>query len=175
MKKKLIFVLGVLGLLCWTTSATAWWQWYYHDLPYVPAQGTGGPGMWFYNYVPSGSTPGVVAPGMWFYQTLPYGPTQFWSIPATSFGVYVEQQQLPMGYGFRIRSGDPASQGIDVAIEGGALVIRSRNTVHSGMGAAGSFQSGWSTQWVALPADANLAGMTLSRKGGVLEIFIPRG
>ena len=175
MKKKLISVLGILGLLCWTAPATAWWQWYSHDLPYVPTQGIGAPGMWFYNYIPFGPTSGVGTPGMWFSQTLPYGPTQYWNIPATSSGVYVEQLQSPMGYGFRISSRDPGLQGIEVRVEGGGLVIRSRNTVHSGMGQASSFQSGWSTQWVALPANANLAGMTLSRRGSVLEVFIPRG
>ncbi len=175
MMKKSMSVPGILGLLCWTASAPAWWQWYYHDLPYAPTQGMSVPNIWFYNHSPLGPTPGMGTSGMWFYQTQPYGQTQYWSIPSTSSGVYVEQAQSPMGYGFRVRSRDPGLQSIEVRVEAGALVIRSRNTVHSGMGPASSFQSGWSTQWVALPADANLAGMTLSRLGSVLEIFIPRG
>ncbi len=170
MMKKPMSVLGMLGLLCWTAPALAWWQWYYHDLPYVPAQGMDAPSSWFYNHSPLSPTS-----GMWFYQTQPYGQTQYWSIPSTSSGIYVEQAQSPMGYGFRVHSRDPGLQGMEVRGERGALVIRNRSTAHSGMGLAGSFQSGWFTQWVALPADANLAGMILSRHGVVLEIFIPRG
>ncbi len=170
MMKKLVSVPGILGLLCWTAPAPAWWQWYYHDLPYAPAQGMGVPNIWFYNHVPFSP-----APGMWFYHTQPYGQAHYWSIPSTSSGVYVEQVQSPLGYGFRVHSNDPGLQGIEVRAEGGALVIRSHNSAYSGMGLASSFQSGWFTQWVALPADANLAGMLLSRHGGVLEIFIPKG
>lgn len=175
MRKKLISLLAIPGLLCWTAPATAWWQWYYHDLPHGSMQGRGVPSMWFYNYPPLVPTQGVATPGMWFYHTLPYGPTRYWTLPLTSSGVSVEQLQSPLGYGFRIRSGDPGFQGIEVRVEGGALVISSRNTAHSAMGPASSFQSGWSTRWVVLPADANPARMTVSRRGGVVEIFIPRG
>jgi hypothetical protein len=83
-------------------------------------------------------------------------------------GLYVEQAQSPAGYQVRVYSGQPAAQDIRIGAEGGALVVR---RVSAGWGGQ---QAGWMTQWVALPADANLAAMRMRRGNGVLEIFIPR-
>jgi len=182
MKLKMIPLLGVLGLACWSNSASAWWQWHYSDVPYVPVPVTT-PAMWF-NFAPFANMGMLFAnpalwftnpvatapnPGMWYYQTLPLGATQFWNMPMMSSGVFVEQLRLPTGYGFKIGSRDPG-QSITVNVEGGSLVISSHSATSSGMGGG----SGFSNQWVSLPADANVAMMTMSRRGGVIEVFIPR-
>jgi hypothetical protein len=159
-----------LCLLLPAASASAWWQWFYQDIPYAPV-----PGMWLYQNIPQSGVPGQIQPWFWQYQSLPTGPPTMWTSGTPMSSLFIEQSQSPMGYGIRIHTGGPGTQDIQVGLEGRALVIRKRETTGTVPGVPIQMQqSGWSTQWVSLPGDANLAAMRMSRGNGLVEIFVPR-
>ena len=99
-----------------------------------------------------------------------------WSSTIPTAGLYVEQSQSPAGYNVRVYSGHPTAEDVTITVEGGALVIRRGSSASSSLsgGSMQTFRTGWSTQLVALPADANVAAMRMQRGNGVLDIFIPR-
>jgi hypothetical protein len=174
-----------LGLAVQTTPAAAWWQWYYQDIPYGPVPVTGfyqtnpwlqgfGPGQsWHWDYL--ARLAGLAGPPLWQYPTIPYGPTTLWSSTMPTTGLYVEQNETPAGYLIRVLTGQPGAPTVDIGVQGGFLTIRSRAMTSVGGGAMQMHQSGWASQSLALPADANVAAMQMQRGDGVVEIFIPRG
>lgn len=178
-----LFGLG-LGLALQTTPAAAWWQWYSQDIPYGP-----GPGMWFYQNIPQvpmfwpgqpwlwnylAHPAGQSGAQFWQYQSNPYGPTTMWSSTMPTTGLFVEQNETPAGYLIRVRTGQPGAPNVDIGVQGGFLTIRSHSMTSAGANAMQMQQSGWSTQSITLPADANIAAMQIQRGDGVTEIFIPR-
>ena len=90
-------------------------------------------------------------------------------------GLFVEQSQSPAGYSIRVHSGQQGAQDIAIRIEGSALIIRR----HSAACAVGTplqmQQAGWTTQLIALPADANVTATRIARRLDGIDIFIPRG
>ncbi len=170
MKRYRIAAAIALGVLIPTASATAWWQWLHQDLPYAP-----GPGLWLYQNIPQGSAPGQMQPWFWRSQSMPTGPTGIWSSTMPMSSLFVEQSHTPLGYAIRVRTGHPGTQDIDIGLEGHALVIKKRAMAQNAPGIPMQMQqSGWSTQWVSLPADANVSALRISRGNGVVEIFVPR-
>ena len=170
MKRHRIATAIALGVLFPAASATAWWQWYHQDIPYAPI-----PGIWFYQNIPQDPRPGQMRPWIWQYQTAPAGQTSMRSSTMPMSSLFVEQSHTPMGYTIRVHTGRPGTQDIEVGLEGHALVIKQREMTQTAPGMPMQMQqSGWSTQWVSLPADANVAAMRMSRGNGVVEIFVPR-
>jgi hypothetical protein len=90
-------------------------------------------------------------------------------------GLYVLQNEVPAGYQIRVRTGQPGLPAVDISVQGGVLMIRSRSSAVGGGNAMQTQQSGWSIHSIFLPADANVAAMQMQRGDGVVEIFIPRG
>lgn len=159
-----------LGVLFPAASATAWWQWFHQDIPNGPARG-----IWFYQNVPHVAAPGQIQPWFWHFQSVPTGPTTTWSSPMPTNSLFVEQSHSPMGYTVRVRTGYPGTRDIEVGVEGHALVIKRREMTQTAPGMPMQMQhSGWSTQWVSLPADANIAALRMSRGNSLVEIFVPR-
>jgi len=159
-----------LGVLVPTASATAWWQWFHQDIPFAPV-----PGMWFYQNAPQSVAPGQTQPWFWHYQTPPAGPATMWSSMMPVNSLFVEQSHSPLGYTIRVRTGQPGTTDIEVGMEGHALVIKKRQLQQGTPGSPLQMQqAGWSTQWVSLPADANVSAMRMSRGNGLVEIFVPR-
>lgn len=171
MKMRILAVALATGLISQSAPAAAWYQWYRQDIPFAPV-----PDSWFYRGVPYES-PGVanpifgqVSPWFWFYQPALH---HWWTMPNVSGGTYVEQSQSPSGYHIRVYVSGGRSGNLQISVEAGAIIVRSSE----GVAASGQFQmqqSGWSTRWLALPADANLAAMRLSRGEDGVEIFVPR-
>ena len=177
-----------LGLALQTAPATAWWQWYSHNIPYGPA-----PGMWFYQAFPGypgvpGLWPGQLwlqehllslanqgGPHFWQYQTPPFGTTTLWSATVPMSGLFVEQSQTPAGYQIRVHTGQSGPPMVDISTQGGFLTMRSHSAGGVGDGGMQMQQAGWASQSIALPADANVAAMQMQRGDGVVQIFIPRG
>lgn len=157
MNRVRITALLAFGLLFQAPVANAWWQWYQQDLPY-----TLGPGWWFYQTAPQQWGPGAMnAP--WLQYALPsQAPMSWWNSQTAGSGLNVQQSQSTAGYLVRIQSATQAKP--TLGVDGQTLLIRSQ----------GNAQSGWSAQWVSLPADANIAAMRVSRSPGLLELFIPR-
>jgi len=159
-----------LGVLIPATSATAWWQWYHQDIPFAPV-----PGMWFYQNVPQSTAPTQIGPLFWQYQSPPAGLPTMWSSMMPMSSLFVEQAASPLGYSIRARTANPSTTDIEIGVEGHALVIKKRQMQQNAPGAPMQMQqAGWSTQWVSLPADANISSMRMSRGNGVVEIFVPR-
>lgn len=159
-----------LGVLIPATSATAWWQWFQQDIPYGPV-----PGMWFYQNMPQATAPGQTGPVFWHYQSPPARPPTMWSSMMPMSSLFVEQSASPLGYIIRVHTGNRTTTDIEIGVEGHALVIKKRQVQQIGPGAPMQMQqAGWSTQWVSLPADANISSMRMSRGNGVVEIFVPR-
>ena len=170
MKRNRIAAAIALGVLIPATSATAWWQWFRQDIPFAPV-----PGMWFYQNVPQATAPGQTGPVFWHYQSPPAGPPTMWSSTMPMSSLFVEQTASPLGYGIRVHTEYPGTMDIEVGVEGHALVIKKRRVQQIGRGAPMPMQqSGWSTQWISLPADANISSMRMSRGNGLVEIFVPR-
>lgn len=160
-----------LGLAVQAAPAVAWTQWYTQNAPYASV-----PGMWFYQHIPTGPIfgPGqswqwnypalpVNGPGFWQYQATPFGSNSLWSASMPTSGLYVEQNETPAGYMIRIRHAPAGLPSIEVDAAGRSLTISSRS------------MTGWSTQSISLPGDANVAGMQKQTGDGVVVIFIPRG
>jgi hypothetical protein len=180
--KAALLGLGI-GFAFEANPAAAWMQWYRQDVPFGPA-----PGFWLYQNIPQGPTLGL--PLLWFYQTpalvqgqplfwqyqsFPQGLTTMWSSTIPTSGLYVEQFQSPVGYSVRVYTGHPTAEDVGITVEGGALVIRRiPSTETHSRGPMQAFHSSWSTQFVALPADANIAAMRMQRGNGMVGIFIPR-
>jgi hypothetical protein len=159
-----------LGVLFPAASATAWWQWYHQDIPYAPWSG-----MWWFQNAPQGVVPGRMQPWSWQYQSVPDGPTSMWSSTTPISSLFVAQSHTPMGYRIRVHTGRPGTQDIEVGLEGHALVIKKREMSHTSPGTPIQIQqTGWSTQWVSLPADANVTALRITRGNGLVEIFVPR-
>jgi len=173
-----------LGLTLPTAPAAAWWQSYSQNIPYGPAMGMGyyPTNPWVPNYGPNLSAlwdflaplTGPGGPQFWQYPTLPYGPMTLWSSATPTGGLYVQQNEILAGYYIRVHTGQPGAPAVDIAVQDGFLTIRTHST--GGGGNAMQMQhSGWSTQAISLPADANVSAMQMQRGNGVVEIFIPRG
>lgn len=159
-----------LGVLIPASSATAWWQWFHQDIPYAPV-----PGMWFYQKVPQTPSVGQMQPWFWNYQSIPGAPANMWSSFMPTSSLFVEQSASPLGYNVRVHTGNSATTDIEVGVEGHALVIKKRQMQGVVPGAPMQMQqAGWSTQWVSLPADANISSIRMSRGKGLVEIFVPR-
>jgi len=97
--------------------------------------------------------------------------------PAVSAAFYVEQRQWPAGYGIRLYIPDRRTADIHVSVEGNSLSIRSDGGEQSApMGASGPvfMQFGSFSQWLSLPADADMSQMKLTSRDGVIDILIPR-
>lgn len=170
MKRYRIAATLALGVLFPATSAVAWWQWFHQDVPNGPK-----PGIWFYQNIPTMTAPGQIQPWFWHYQSVPTGPTTIWSSPMPMDSLFVEQSHSPQGVTIRVRSGYPGTQEINVGVEGHILVIKKRQIAQIEPGARMQIpHSGWSTQWMSLPADANVAALRISRGDGLVEIFVPR-
>ena len=158
-----------LGLALQAAPTAAWWQWYSQEIPYGPV-----PAFWLYQNFPNLAS---VAPGQpWNYQTMPFGPMTMWTSTMPMSGLYVEQEQTPAGYLIRVRTGESGAPAVDIRAQGGFLTV-SRQSAVAGSGGPGMqmHQSGFATQSLALPADANVAAMQMQRGDGLVEIFIPRG
>ena len=198
MKRYRVAALFGLGLLLQTTSAAAWLQWYQLPIPFGPPlamwfhQNTPpnpttevAPGFSFYQGFPTWGTPGFsfyqsaapvpgqMQPWYWHQQSVPGGAVSGWSFSGTVSGLFIQQSQSPAGYYVRVHTGKQGPQDVNVRIEGGALII----SRHSATGTAGTpmHQAGWTTQLIALAADANVAGMRVARRIDGIDIFIPRG
>ncbi len=174
-----------LALGLQAASPAAWWPGYPANAPRPPAPGAWlnhtGPGVadmargqpWPLGYPATPTGQGVVQ--FWNYHAMPFGPWSAWSTIMPTSGLYVEQRQSPAGYLIRVRTGRGATPAIDLNVEGGVLKIQSRSM--TGAGAGGDLQmqqTGWSTQWVSLAADADVPAMQVQWGDGVVEIFIPR-
>lgn len=158
------------GLLFPVTPATAWWHWYYQDIPYLPV-----PGMWFYQNLPQAPAFGQSQPRLWNFQAVPSGSTSMWASTFPMSTLFVEQSQSQAGYSIRVYTGQPGTQDIEIGLEGRALFIRRSEHSRAFPGARLPIQqSEWTTQWVSLPADANLGALRMSRGSGLIEIFVPR-
>lgn len=97
--------------------------------------------------------------------------------PAVSAAFYVEQRQWPAGYGIRLYIPDRRTGDIHVSVEGNSLSIRSEGGEQSApMGTSGPvfMQFGSFSQWLSLPADADMSQMKITSGEGVIDIFIPR-
>jgi len=174
-----------LGLALQAGPATAWWQTYSQSIPYGPVTGMGPypTNPWVPSYGPNLSAlwdflaplAGRGGPQFWQYPTMAYGPTGLWSSAVPTAGLYVQQNEVPAGYQIRVHTGQPGLPAVDVSVQGGALMIRSRSSAVGGGNAMQMQQSGWSSHAIFLPADANVAAMQMQRGDGVVQIFIPRG
>ena len=159
-----------LGLFFPATSAIAWWQWFHQDVPYAP-----GPGFWFYQMIPQVAAPGRAARQGQQFQSFTTGPAGIWSTSIPMSSLFVEQTPSPMGYTVRVYTDYPRTQDIEIGVEGRTLVIKKREMARIPPGMPMQMrQTGWSTQWVSLPADANVAALRMSRGNGIVEVFIPR-
>ena len=170
MKNLQISALFAFGLMLHASGAQAWSQWYYQDLPYSP-------GFWFYQTFPeaTGTGPGLVPsanPWFHYFQMVPQS-TSWWTSQIPMNTLYVEQSQSPVGYTVRVFTAGQAT--VDLGGDGSTLVIRSQNISPSmratPMQTSGS---GWASQWVSLPGDANFGAMRVFRRPGLLTIFVPR-
>jgi len=175
-----------LGLALQAGPATAWWQTYSQSIPYGPVTGIGPyptNNPWVPYYGPNLSAlweslaplAGRGGPQFWQYPTMAYGPTGLWSSAVPTAGLYVQQNEVPAGYQIRVHTGQPGLPAVDVSVQGGVLMIRSRTSAVGGGNAMQMQQSGWSSHAIFLPADANVAAMQMQRGDGVVQIFIPRG
>jgi hypothetical protein len=174
-----------LGLALQGGPAAAWWQTYSQTIPYGPTTGMGAypTTPWVPNYGPNLSAlwdflaplSGLGAPQFWQYPNLAYGPPALWSAAMPMGGLSVQQNEVPAGYQIRVHTGQPGLPVVDISVQGGLLVIRSQSSATGGGNAMQMNQSGWSSQSISLPADANVAAMQMQRGNGVVEIFIPRG
>lgn len=185
MKKMRTTALLGLGLALQAAPAAAWWQRYSQSIPYGPVTGMGpyptNPGVPYYG--PNLSAlwdflaplAGRGGPQFWQYPTMAYGPTALWSSAVPTGGLYVQQNEVPAGYQIRVHTGQPGLPAVDISVQGGVLMIRSRSFAVGGGNAMQTQQSGWSIHSIFLPADANVAAMQMQRGDGVVEIFIPRG
>jgi hypothetical protein len=189
-----------MGIAFQAAPAAAWMQWYYQDIPQgavpgfwyfqsIPDHPTWvQPNFWFYRSIPQAPTfggpwsdpyrsptPGQAQPFFYQYQTFPMGASTMWSSAIPMSRLFVEQSQSPAGYRIRVYSGQPLAGDVNISIEGGALIIRQSSSASTAVGSpVQTYQSGWSSQLVALPADANVAAMQMQRGNGMVEIFIPR-
>lgn len=106
-----------------------------------------------------------------------WGPQGWQSGMAMSAAFYVEQRQGPSGYGIRLYVPDRRTGDIHISVEGTSLLIRSEQekqlTAGSGPGPA-FMQFGSFSQWLILPADADMSQMKLTSQKGVINIYIPR-
>lgn len=170
MKRCRIAASIALGLFFPAASASAWWQWFHQHIPCSP-----GPGIWFYQEIPHGAAPTRLRPQTQRFQSFSTGPTSTWSTAMPMSSLFLEQLHTPMGYTIRVRTGNPGAQDLEIGLEGHALVIKKRDMTQTALGMPIQMQqSGWSTQWVSLPADANLAALRMARGNGMVEIFVPR-
>ena len=170
MKKYRILATFAFGLMLHASGARAWSQWYYQDLPYSP-------GFWLYQTFPeaTGTAPGLVpSANPWFhYSRMVPQSMSWWSSPVPMSGLTVEQSQSPVGYTIRVVTTGQAT--VDLGVDGRTLVIRSRNVSRSTRAHPMQMsQSGWASQWVSLPGDANFSAMRVARRPGLAEIFVPR-
>ena len=97
--------------------------------------------------------------------------------PGVSAAFYVEQRQWPAGYGIRLHIPDRRTADIRVSVEGGSLFIRSEGGEQlAPRGAFGPvfMQFGSFSQWLTLPADADMSQMKLTNHEGAIDIYIPR-
>ena len=185
-KARTTALLGLgLGLAIQSASATAWTQWYSQGMPYAPA-----PNIWFYQYIPTAPAFGPAQPWRWLYQTptadpgglqfwqfqsTPYQPTTIWSSTMSASGLYLEQNETPVGYMIRVRTGQNPAPAVDISVQDGFLMIRNRSVTGPGGGIPLQMrQTSWTTQWISLPEDANVAAMKIKPGAGVVDIFIPR-
>ena len=104
--------------------------------------------------------------------------TQGWqSGMVISAAYYVEQRQWPAGYGIRLHVPETRTADIHISVEGNRLLIRSEDekqlTTGGGQGPV-FMQFGSFSQWLILPADADMKQMKLTTQEGVISIFIPR-
>ena len=104
--------------------------------------------------------------------------SQGWqSGPVVSAAFYVEQRQWPAGYGIRLYVPDHRTADIYVSVEGSSLLIRSEGEQQlTPRGTLGPvfMQFGSFSQWLTMPPDADMSQMTLTSRGGVIDIFIPK-
>jgi len=158
------------GLMAQSAPTAAWYQWYKQDVPFSSA-----PNFLFYQSIPYG-IPGTGpllrqnSPWFWSYQP---GLFYYWTMPGVPNATYVEQTQSPSGYHIRVHAPSWQLDSLQIGVEAGAIVIGSnvRTTASSPLQAQ---RMGWSTQWVTLPADANLAAMRMSWSETGIEIYVPR-
>lgn len=177
-----LFALG-LGLAIQAAPAAAWMQWYSQHIPYAPM-----PGMWFYQHIPGipSFSPGQAwlwqyqlpaaglgSPQLQQYPYTPSGPTTTWYSTTSTSGITLEQNETPAGYMIRLLTASTGVPAVDITAQGGFLIIRSG----SAAGAGGDMpirQTGWTTQWISLPVDADIATTRMQQGNGIIEIFIPR-
>jgi hypothetical protein len=88
-------------------------------------------------------------------------------------GTYVQQSRTPLGYQILVSTPGGNTGNLRIGVEAGAIVINSGEQAVAG-GPNPAQQMSWSTQWVRLPADANLAATRVSRSERVVEVFVPR-
>jgi len=167
MKRHIFAAALATGLAVQSAPTAAWYQWYYQDMPVGPI-----PGLWNYQNVPyqvPGTNPflGQTPPWLQFYRPDLF---RWWTMPSMSSGISVEQDQSPLGYHIRVYVPGGHSDNLRIGLESGAIVISSSEQA----AAHRPLQMGWSSQWVTLPADANLAAMKMSRGEAGVEIFVPR-
>lgn len=121
------------------------------------------------------STHAALAQG--YYGQVRPGIQSWASGPGVSTAFYIEQRQWPAGYGIRLYVPAHRTADIHVKVEGNSLVISSEQEEHlQPRGASGPVfaQFGSFSQWLTLPADANLSQMKMTSRGGVIDIFVPR-
>jgi len=152
MTRYVVRTLLFFGLFIFVIPVKAWTYWYYQQFPYSYKQ------------------------PFWFYQQYLVPPFQWRTTHGISAVLYVEQLQLPNGYGVRVYPGALARQNIIVGIENGTLAIRTQNIQSPATRGISEpiEQFGQMSQWVMLPADADVKAMDMAWRNGLLEIFIPR-
>ena len=109
--------------------------------------------------------------------SLAWTPQGWQSGMAMSAAYYVEQRQWPAGYGIRLYVPETRTADIHISVEGNRLLIRSEEEkqLATGDGQGPVFmQFGSFSQWLILPADADMKQMKLTTQEGVISIFIPR-
>lgn len=112
-----------------------------------------------------------------YYDQSRWGAETWSSGPGISTAFYIEQRQWPAGYGIRLYVPPRRTADIRVKVEGNRLVISSEEEGRlQPRGAQGPVfvQFGSFSQWLTLPADADLSQMKLTSRGGVIDIFVPR-
>ena len=162
--------ISLMALLS-SSPAGAWSQWYYQSLSHAPFSP-----YWLYRNNPQtgiGPLPWLASPPwLWLHQP---NLGSWWTMPGMTSGILVEQNRIPLGYGIRVHVLGGTMQNLDIGVKDGIIVIDSSNTVRTIAGSPIRMrQSGWTTRWISLPPDANLAATRMSRRDGVVEIFVPR-
>ena len=91
-----------------------------------------------------------------------------------SSGFQIQHFSALDGYHIRIASMDRNAGQVNIQIQGRRITISNNQIQHDRSGGVRVMQSGYFSQWIDLPMDADLQSMRRRESPGVIEIFVPR-